>query len=72
MPREGPIGQHGDPTAAADADSAKAAIASQKTPVRVYETPFIADVRLIVEAAQKLLNHPDLRTQITAKSILRK
>ncbi len=28
-------------------------IASQKTPVRVYETPFIADVRLIAEATQK-------------------
>ena len=29
------------------------ALAQQKTPVRVYETPFIADVRLIAEAAQK-------------------
>ncbi|MEQ1611075.1 MAG: transcription-repair coupling factor, partial [Hyphomonadaceae bacterium] len=28
-------------------------IASQTKPVRVYETPFIADVRLIAEAAQK-------------------
>ena len=29
------------------------ALSQQKTPVRVYETPFIADVRLIAEAAQK-------------------
>ena len=29
------------------------ALASQKKPVRVYETPFIADVRLMAEAAQK-------------------
>ena len=29
------------------------ALASQTKPVRVYETPFIADVRLIAEAAQK-------------------
>jgi transcription-repair coupling factor (superfamily II helicase) len=29
------------------------ALAIQKQPVRVYETPFIADVRLIAEAAQK-------------------
>lgn len=28
-------------------------IASQKRPLRVYETPFIADVRLIAEAAQR-------------------
>lgn len=28
-------------------------LAQQKTPVRVYETPFIADVRLIAEATQK-------------------
>src|SRR5690606_33995328 len=28
-------------------------IASQTRPVRVYETPFIADVRLMAEAAQK-------------------
>jgi hypothetical protein len=28
-------------------------IASQTKPVRVYETPFIADVRLMAEAAQK-------------------
>ncbi len=28
-------------------------IASQKKPVRVYEAPFIADVRLVAEAAQK-------------------
>lgn len=28
-------------------------LASQKQPVRVYEAPFIADVRLIAEAAQK-------------------
>ncbi len=32
------------------------AIASQTKPVRVYETPFIADVRLIAEAA-----HPPRR-----------
>jgi transcription-repair coupling factor (superfamily II helicase) len=29
------------------------ALASQKKPVRVFETPFIADVRLMAEAAQK-------------------
>ena len=29
------------------------ALSQQKAPVRVYETPFIADVRLIAEAAQK-------------------
>ncbi len=31
-------------------------IASQTKPVRVYETPFIADVRLMAEAAQKTFN----------------
>jgi hypothetical protein len=36
------------------------------------EKPGLVSASRVAEAAQSLLNHPDLRTQITAKSILRK
>lgn len=36
------------------------------------EKPGLVSASRVAEAAGKLLNHPDLRTQITAKSILRK
>lgn len=36
------------------------------------EKPGLVSASRVAEAAQSLLNHPDLRTQITAKSILKK
>ncbi len=68
-PESAPSAQTAAP---APQETAKVAVAPVRKVMLSGEKPGLVPASRVAEAAQRLLSHPDLRTQITAKSILRK